>query len=47
MNVDFMDSHGTQIQATFFKEAVDRFEALIKENHVYIVSNGSIKTANK
>lgn len=29
LNVDLMDKHGTQIQATFFKDAVDRFESII------------------
>lgn len=29
MNVDLMDAFGSQIQATFFKEAADKFEKVI------------------
>lgn len=45
--VDLVDVHGTQIQGTFFNQQVDKFGPAIKENKVYVVSNGSIKLANK
>ena len=35
------------IQGTLFKDAVEKFEHLIKENRVYLVSNGMVKQANK
>ena len=47
MNVDFKDPQGSEIQATFFKEAADFFEPLIIEDHVYLVSNGLVKKSNK
>ena len=47
MNVDFQDASGSLIQATFFKDAVERFEGQLKENHIYLISNGQIKYANK
>lgn len=40
MNVDLVDSYGTEIQATFFNEAVDKFDELLKPNKVYMFSNG-------
>jgi ssDNA-binding replication factor A large subunit len=30
MNIDLCDAFGSQIQATFFKEAVDKFDPVIK-----------------
>jgi replication factor A1 len=30
MNIDLIDAYGSQIQATFFKEAVDKFEGVIR-----------------
>ena len=33
--------------ATFFGDSVDKFEPLIKENSVYLFSNGQIKMSNK
>jgi len=35
------------IQATFFKEAVDKYEPILDEGAVYTFSNGTIKAANK
>lgn len=46
MNVDLMDKHGTQIQATFFKDAVDKFDPIIKDGGIYLFSNGTVKIAN-
>ena len=47
MSVDLIDSNGDQIQGTFFKEAVDKFDQLIEEGGVYMFSNGCVKMANK
>ena len=47
MNVDLQDGSGDLIQATFFKDAVERFVEIIKENRIYLLSNGQIKPANR
>ena len=46
MNVDLIDAFGAQIQATFFKDAVDKFEPKLKQNLVYTFSGGQVKMAN-
>lgn len=46
INIDLMDKHGTQIQATFFKDACDKFEPLMQEGKVYSFSNGTVRIAN-
>lgn len=35
------------IQATFFNDAVTRFDPILRENLVYLFANGEIKIANK
>ena len=47
LNIELMDKHGTQIQATFFKDAVDKFEPILEEGHIYLLSNGTVKIANQ
>ena len=47
LNIELMDKHGTQIQCTFFKDAVDKFESMIQEGKVYLFSNGTVKIANQ
>jgi replication factor A1 len=42
-----LDSFGTQIRGTFFREAVDMFYDLIQKDSVYFMSNGRLKAANK
>lgn len=39
--------YGTQIEGTFLNEAAENFERKIKENKVYLFSNGCVKMANK
>ena len=34
MNLELMDCFGTQIQATFFNDAVDKFDPILKEGGV-------------
>lgn len=46
MNIDLIDVFGSQINATFFNQAVDEFEGKIQEGKVYLFSNGTIKFAN-
>jgi replication factor A1 len=47
LNIELTDSKGDQIQATFFKEAVDAFDPIIEEGAVYTFTNGTVKQANK
>ena len=48
LNIDLIDREGTQIQATFFgKPTIDKWGPLLHENHVYLLSNGQIRLANK
>ena len=47
MNLDLIDAFGSQIQATFFKDAVDKFEPKLKQNTVYTFSGGQVKLANQ
>ena len=47
LNVELMDKHGTQIQATFFKDACDKFEPIIREGGIFLFSNGTVKIANQ
>ena len=47
MNIELMDMHNTQILATLFNEAIDKFDAIIKLDHVYTISGGKVKVSNK
>ena len=47
LNIELMDKHGTQIQATFFKDAVDKFDPILREGGIYLFSNGTVKIANQ
>lgn len=47
MNIDLIDVFGSQINATFFNQAVDQFEHIIQEGRVYLFSNGVVKMANR
>lgn len=42
-----IDQFGTQIQATLFKEAVDKHAAGLIEGEVYTITGGNIKLANQ
>jgi len=46
-SVDLLDAQGGQIKATMFRDAVDKFYDVFQENHVYIISKGQLKPANK
>jgi len=47
LSIELMDKHGTQIQATFFKDACDKFEPIIHEGRIYLFSNGTVKLSNQ
>ena len=43
MNVEMMDEEGTRIQGTFFKEMVEKFNHLLFENSVYLISGAVVR----
>ena len=45
LNIELIDQQGTQIQATFFNEQADYYEACLRENQVYTFANGQVKMA--
>jgi replication factor A1 len=48
MNMELMDKDGTLVQATFFgNDAIQKYGNLLKENKVYLFSNGQVRIANK
>lgn len=47
LKIGLVDMYGTQIEGTFFNEAAEIFDQKIKENKVYLFSNGCVKMANK
>ena len=47
MHVELMDSHSTMIQATFFKDACDRFDPILVEGGMYLMSGGKVQLANQ
>lgn len=47
LNIELIDRHGTQIQATFFNKAVDQFEPMIQQDKVYVFCKGTVKVANQ
>ena len=47
MSVDLVDELGTEIRATIFNDAVDKFSPLLEVGRVYIVSRGRVKAANR
>lgn len=46
-NVELTDEDGTQIQATMFNEAADKFYPKLELGKVYFISKGSLRVANK
>lgn len=47
MTVEFVDEAGTAIQATMWKDAIDRYDAIMEVGKVYYVSRGSLRPANR
>ncbi|KAI5066413.1 hypothetical protein GOP47_0019037 [Adiantum capillus-veneris] len=46
-NVELTDEDGTQIRASMFKEAADKFFPKLELGKVYYISKGSLRVANK
>ena len=47
LTVEFVDSEGTAIQATLWREAVERYENVLEVGKLYYVSKGSLRPANR
>lgn len=47
MNVDLMDEYGTMIQGTFFKEMALKYNEILQEGKVYVMSGGTVKLQQK
>jgi len=45
-SIELLDSSGTDVKGTFFKEAVDKFFNFLEEDQVYNFSGGRLKVAN-
>ena len=46
LTVELIDSDGSQIVSTFFNDSADKYNEFLKQNKVYVFTNGSIKMAN-
>ncbi|MCO5549118.1 hypothetical protein L7F22_002584 [Adiantum nelumboides] len=46
-DVELTDEDGTQIRATMFKDAADKFHSRLELGKVYYISKGSLRVANK
>ncbi|MGA1619837.1 MAG: DUF223 domain-containing protein, partial [Pirellulales bacterium] len=46
-SAELVDEEGTAIEATFWREAADRYHETLEEGKVYTFSRGSVKVANK
>eukprot|EP00584_Thalassiosira_punctigera_P000883 CAMPEP_0172535332 /NCGR_PEP_ID=MMETSP1067-20121228/7393_1 /TAXON_ID=265564 ORGANISM="Thalassiosira punctigera, Strain Tpunct2005C2" /NCGR_SAMPLE_ID=MMETSP1067 /ASSEMBLY_ACC=CAM_ASM_000444 /LENGTH=642 /DNA_ID=CAMNT_0013320263 /DNA_START=160 /DNA_END=2088 /DNA_ORIENTATION=- len=45
-SAELLDSSGTDVKCTFFKEAVDKWYSFLEEGQVYTFSGGRLKVAN-
>ena len=46
LNIELVDRYGTQIQATLFNKAVDKYDPILEQDKVYMFSKGTVKIAN-
>lgn len=46
LNFELVDRYGTQITATIFNKAVEKFKDVLTENNVYVFCKGTVKVAN-
>ena len=47
LTIDLVDRDGTEIQAAFFNDAASKFDSILQQGQVYLMSRGRIKMANK
>ena len=45
--IELLDEYASEIRATFFRDAVDKFFPLLQEGQVYYFGNGKLKRANR
>ena len=45
--LEFIDDEGTQIAATLFATGVDKYQSILEPMKCYLVSNGTVRMANK
>jgi hypothetical protein len=45
--IELVDDNGTAIQATMWKDAIDKYDAMMEVGKVYYVSRGSLRPANR
>ena len=46
-SAELVDEEGTAIEATFWRDAADRYHEMLEEGKVYTFSRGSVKIANR
>lgn len=46
-SVDLLDKFGGEIRASFFNDAVDKYEDVLKQGQCFVFSRGNLKVANK
>jgi len=46
-SVDLLDKEGGEIRASFFNDAVDKFETTLQIGNCYVFSRGNVKIANR
>jgi replication factor A1 len=47
LNIDLSDNTSSIIQATLFKEAIEKYESMLEEGCQYLFGNGMIRPSNK
>jgi replication factor A1 len=47
LNFELVDRYGSQITATLFNKAVEKFKDVLEQDKVYVFSKGQVKVANK
>ena len=47
LNIELIDGKGDQIQGTFFNDLADKYDDILIENKIYLISNGTVKIANQ
>ena len=46
-DIELMDTKGTQIRATLWREVADKYYETLEVGKVYYISNGKVKPANR
>ena len=46
-SIDLLDEEGSEIQGSFFRDAVDKWFPLLQERKLYMISEGQVKIQNQ